>query len=104
MARYGLMAPASQRQWITRAGNITVQVSAPIVRQSSVCAAVSMRVWRLANFTLKLVRPGFGRQTSCLPRREHDGVTAVAVRHSVLRTSGNRRAAPASARGTGRTA
>jgi hypothetical protein len=30
-----------------------------------------------------LTRPGFGRQPSCLPRRQRDGVTPVAVRASL---------------------
>jgi hypothetical protein len=40
------------------------------------------------NFTLKLVRPGFGpasaRQPSCLRFRQRHGVTAVAGRDSAL--------------------
>jgi hypothetical protein len=35
------------------------------------------------NFSLQLTRPGFGRQPSCLPRRQRDGVTPVAVRASL---------------------
>ena len=48
----------------------------------------------LANFTLKLARPGSARQPSCLLHRQRDGVTAVAVRDSVLRTSCAATAAP----------
>jgi hypothetical protein len=39
------------------------------------------------NFTLKLSRPGFGPGLKPLVPRKIRGVTAVAVRHSVLRTS-----------------
>jgi hypothetical protein len=46
------------------------------------------------NFTLKLVRPGFGPPPSRLHYRQHGGVTAVANRDSVLRTSFAATAAP----------
>jgi hypothetical protein len=36
-----------------------------------------------ANYTLKLSRPGFGPGLKPLVQRQRDGVTAVAVRHSV---------------------
>ena len=42
---------------------------------------------RRANFTLKLVRPGFGPAAELLTPSQRDGVTPVAVRHSVLQTS-----------------
>jgi len=32
---------------------------------------------RPPNFGVKLMRPGFGRQPSCLLHRQRDGVTAV---------------------------
>jgi len=58
------------------------------------------------NFTLKLVRPGFGPAAE-LPvvsqaRRRHGGCNSPLGAGHVI--GGNRRAAPASARGTGRTA
>jgi len=58
------------------------------------------------NFTLKLVRPGFGPAAE-LPaasqaRRRHGGCSSPVVAAQLL--GGNRRAAPALARGTGRTA
>jgi hypothetical protein len=37
-----------------------------------------------ANFTLKLVRPGFGPPAEPAAVCQRDGVTPVAVRHSVL--------------------
>jgi len=58
------------------------------------------------NFTLKLVRPGFGPAaelpTSSQARRRHGGRSSRLGSTNVMR--GNRRAAPASARSTGRTA
>jgi hypothetical protein len=60
---------------------------------------------RRANFTLKLVRPGFGPAAELPPSRERAGVTAVAARDSFFQLiRGNHRAAPASSRATGRTA
>jgi hypothetical protein len=57
------------------------------------------------NFTLKLVRPGFGPAAELPESLQRGGVTPVAVRVALLQLNrGNRRAAPASARGTGRTA
>jgi hypothetical protein len=58
------------------------------------------------NFTLKLVRPGFGPAAelptiSPVPRR-HGGCSSPLGSANVIR--GNRRAALPSARGTGRTA
>jgi hypothetical protein len=59
-----------------------------------------------ANFTLKLVRPGFGPAaelpTSSPASRRHGGCRSRLGSANVI--GGNRRAAPASARGTGRTA
>jgi hypothetical protein len=59
-----------------------------------------------ANFTLKLVRPGFGApaEPAALPaaRRRHGGCSSQLGSANVIR--GNRRAASASARETGRTA
>ena len=58
------------------------------------------------NFTLKLVRPGFGPPVEPAAYRKRDGVTAVAVRDSVLRTSCAATAVPLRLRhvGLGRTA
>jgi hypothetical protein len=53
-----------------------------------------LRVQAPPNFTLKLMRPGFGPAASCLRHRKRGGVTAVAVRDSVLRTSCAATAAP----------
>jgi hypothetical protein len=59
-----------------------------------------------ANFTLKLVRPGFGSAaelpTLSQARWRHGGCRSRFGSANVMR--GNRRAASASARGTGRTA
>jgi hypothetical protein len=41
---------------------------------------------RLANFTLKLVRPGFGPAAELPTSSQRDGVTAVAVRQAVHAT------------------
>ena len=46
------------------------------------------------NFGVKLMRPGFGPAAELPPRRQRDGVTTVAVRHAVLRTSLAATAAP----------
>ena len=58
------------------------------------------------NFTLKLVRPGFGPAaelpTSSPERWRHGGCSSPLGSPNVI--GGNRRAASASARGTGRTA
>jgi hypothetical protein len=58
------------------------------------------------NFTLKLVRPGFGPAAelpaSSPARWRHAGCSSPLGSANVIR--GNRRAAQASARGTGRTA
>ena len=59
-----------------------------------------------SNFTLKLVRPGFGPAAE-LPtlsqgRWRHGGCRSAGVATQLF--AGNRRAASASARGTGRTA
>src|SRR5687768_11696169 len=53
-----------------------------------------MRSTMRPNFGVKLVRPASARQPSCLPFRQHDGVTAVAVRQSWLRNSSAATAAP----------
>jgi len=86
------------------------RVSRPIRRQMFFTApharSLTSREPRRANFTLKLVRPDFGPAAELPPsspaRRRHGGCTS---RHGSLNLiRGNRRAAPASARGLGRTA
>ena len=50
--------------------------------------------WWRPNFGVKLARPGSARRPSRLLHRQRDGVTAVAVCQSVLRTSLAATAAP----------
>ena len=54
------------------------------------------------SFGVKLARPGFGPPAEPVHHRQCDGVTAVAVRHSVLRTSLAATAAPLQLRHAGR--
>ena len=54
---------------------------------STSCVEERWRICLPPNYTLKLSRPGFGSGLKPLVQRQRDGVTPLAVRHSVLRTS-----------------